>query len=183
MPDRGCELLAAQRLLNELNAGVETTLMHDGVARISRHEHDLQSRLALSRLVCQLTAVHARHDDVGQNQIDRLVLFEQPKSPVAVRCFEDVVTKPAEGLDDISAYILIVLDGQNTFARTAAARLAFHFFRRRIFPGEPPQVDFDGSALARLAVDLHVAAGLFDETVNLAEAEAGALAGLLGCEE
>ena len=45
------------------------------------------------------------------------------------------------------------------------------------------QVDLHRRALAGLAVDLHVAAGLLDEAVDLREAEAGALADILGGEE
>ena len=45
------------------------------------------------------------------------------------------------------------------------------------------QVDPDRGALAGLAVDFDVAARLLDETIDLAQAEAGALAGLFGCEE
>ena len=45
------------------------------------------------------------------------------------------------------------------------------------------QVDPDRRAVAGLAVDFHVAARLLDEAIDLAQAEAGALAGLLGREE
>ena len=48
---------------------------------------------------------------------------------------------------------------------------------------QPRQVDLDRRAVADLAVDLHVAAGLLDEAVDLREPEAGAVADVLGGEE
>ena len=54
---------------------------------------------------------------------------------------------------------------------------------RLLQSGRARQVDLDGRAVAFLAVDLDVAAGLLDEAVHHAEAEAGALADLLGGEE
>ena len=55
--------------------------------------------------------------------------------------------------------------------------------RRRVLAEMARQVDLDRRALPDLAVDLHVAAGLLDEAEDLAEAQAGALADLLGGEE
>src|SRR5580704_3197037 len=48
------ELLIGERLLNEIDTGIETALMHDGVARISGHEQHLQSRMPLPRLLGEL---------------------------------------------------------------------------------------------------------------------------------
>ena len=45
------------------------------------------------------------------------------------------------------------------------------------------QIDLHRRAFADFAVDLHVAAGLLDEAIDLAEAEAGALPFVLGREE
>ena len=50
-------------------------------------------------------------------------------------------------------------------------------------PWKSRQVNLDRRAFTDLAVDLHVAAGLLDEAVHLAEPKAGALARLLGGEE
>ena len=48
---------------------------------------------------------------------------------------------------------------------------------------EPRQIQLHAGALPQHAVDPHVATGLADEAVNLRQAQAGALADILGGEE
>jgi len=64
-----------------------------------------------------------------------------------------------------------------------AGNLAWRRLRLRAIAQQAREIDLDRRALAGLAVDLHVPVRLFDEPVDLAQPEAGALPGFLGSEE
>ena len=53
LADHGCESICGQRFLDQVNPWIESTLMDDRVARISRHEQDLEVRLAPLRFLCE----------------------------------------------------------------------------------------------------------------------------------
>src|ERR1700734_1690884 len=154
--------------------------MHNGIARISGHKHDLQRRLTLYRFIREFATVHTGHDNVGQQQFDGFGFVEQAERFVGSARGEHVITESAQRLDDIAAHVGLVLDDEDAFAETAAADFALDVVLRDILADEAPQIDFEGRAFPDLAVDLHVAAGLLDKAIDLTEAEAGALAGLLG---
>ena len=141
--NRRGELPAVEGLLNQFDARIQPALMDNGVARISRHEQDLQRRPTLAGFFRKLAAVHAGHDDIGQQETDRLVFVDQAKSILAAPGFEHVIAKPSERLHDIGAHIGIVLDDQNAFARMATSRFAPDILQRRRRSDEPAQIDFD----------------------------------------
>ncbi len=94
--DLGSEHSLRQRLLDQLNAGVEPALMHDGIARVAGHEEHLQIGLALLHRVTELPAVHPRQHDVGQQEIDRSSNGQRRR---AVLCLENPVPEPTQNLD------------------------------------------------------------------------------------
>ena len=55
--------------------------------------------------------------------------------------------------------------------------------RRGVLGVQPRQINLDRRALAELAVDLDVAAGLLDEAIDLRQAKPGAVTDFLGGEE
>src|SRR5450631_601944 len=57
IPDFCCQHDLGQGLLKQRDAGIQPALVHDGIARISRHEKYPEVRLAVVQLVGQLTAV------------------------------------------------------------------------------------------------------------------------------
>ena len=97
----------------------------------------------------------------------------------------DGVSEMPERFDGDAANPALVLDHQYHLALLAAMRDhrgALGTLRCGLAE-MPRQVDLDRRADARFGIDLHVAAGLPDKTVDLAQAEAGALADFLGGEE
>ena len=82
----------------------------------------------------------------------------------------------------VCAHLLVVLDDQHGLG-AAGRRTELDIGLDVLETFRARQVDPHGRALAGLAVDLDVAAGLLDEAVDHAEPEAGALALGLGGEE
>src|SRR6476660_6403325 len=82
----------------------------------------------------------------------------------------------------MGAHILVVLYHQDGLGSDAARRVydRLRLRRRLVASQQPRQVELHRRAHAGLAVELHVATRLLDEAVDLAEAEAGALADILG---
>src|SRR6185437_16412609 len=94
-----------------------------------------------------------------------------------------VIAETRERFGDVGANIGVVLDHQDAFVRSPGGLLRPRLFCRGRVAGKTAQVDLDRRAFADLAVDLQVPAGLLDETIDLAEAEPGAVTGSLGGEE
>ena len=115
-PNRAGEVLAGEGFLDQINTGIETALMHDGIARISGHVKNLQGRLKLPRFLRELAAVHAGHDDIGQKQTNILVIAQQMESTFGGCCFEHVISEGPERLDDVAANIGVILDDKDAFA-------------------------------------------------------------------
>jgi len=60
------KLLAIVWLAEQLDAGVQTPVVHDGVLGIARGVEHAQIRMDLHRALGELTTSHARHDDIGE---------------------------------------------------------------------------------------------------------------------
>jgi len=68
---RGREWLREKR-----NAGIEHSLLHDGVVGVARHEQDLGLRAKVLQTPRQVGPTHFTHHHVGEQQVDpsRLLL-------------------------------------------------------------------------------------------------------------
>jgi len=155
-----------------------------GPLGIARGEQNLEAGALLERGRGQLAPVHARHDEVGEDQVDRLAAREPGHGGGRIGNGVDAIAELGERLLRRPAHPGIVLDQQHALA---AAR---QFRRRRFGTGVrlrrhvgARQVDLDARAVAELAVYLHVAVRLLDEAIDHGEAEAAALADRLGGEE
>ena len=101
------------------------------------------------------------------------------------RGLDHPVAELGQDFHRVVADVLVVLHHQNRL-RPRALRLLLRPLGRLgiLHRGQQArQVDLHGRALAGLAVDLHVPARLLDEAVDLREAEARAVAHILGREE
>ena len=134
----------------------------------------------------QLASRHIRHDDVGEQERGLLALVEHAQRLRRTRGLDDAVAELPQGFDGERAHALIVLDNEDDLAAqpSSDAREPASYARRlRGFAVEARQVDLDRRPDPELGIDFHMAAGLANEAVHLAQSEAGALAGAFGREE
>ncbi len=125
----------------------------------------------------------ARHDDVGEQEIDVLALeqFEPLGGPVGL---DDAITQFGELPADDAAHCVVVFDDENALiaAGDGGCRL-WSRFREQILGTPARQVKTEGRTVAHLAVHIDVAARLLHEAKHHAKPEPGAFAWLLGGEE
>ena len=81
MPER----LRGEWFVQERDSRVEDPVVDDGLLGVPGHVDHLQGRASLGQLPGQFRSAGARHDDVGQEHIDRRVPLEQLKRFVRVR--------------------------------------------------------------------------------------------------
>ena len=139
--------------------------------------------MTLGKLARQFIASHARHHQVGKDQIDfavQTVVNLQRGLPIL--SFDDVVTQLLQTLTHIAANGGVVFDDQDGLPARLRVRLAAH---QRILQGcgNRGEVEFEGCAMRRFAVNPDVAAALFHNAVHDRQPQAGAFAHFLGGEE
>ena len=162
--------------------------MHDGVAGVAGGEQHLQPGPAPQRLVGELAAVHAAgHHHVGEQQVDRRRRVEQRRARPR-RCGASARDSRARSGSRRCRRAArrrprppgCVSRADRARGAAAAARLPTV---GASCAAMARQVDLHRRAFADLAVDPHMAGRLPHEAVDLAQAEPGALADLLGGEE
>src|ERR1700704_4096464 len=87
------QYLAAERFLNQLDPRIQTPLMHNGVAGVTRHEENLQTWMTIARLLGKGPTVHAWHDDIGEQQRQAFVFIDHAKGVVATVCLKHVISQ------------------------------------------------------------------------------------------
>src|SRR6266850_4067173 len=84
--------LRRKRLVDELRSLVQHSVMYDAVIYIAGHIQYFHLRAQPSQSRCQLVSTHLRHDDVGEKQMNRLlVAFAEQERGVVILCFQHVV--------------------------------------------------------------------------------------------
>ncbi len=126
---------------------------------------------------------HPRHDHVGDEQVDRTVVFaDQPDRLRAIGRGQHAITPPVEHAAGDLADAVLVLDDQDDLAGAGQiALVGGPRHRRQLFGGR--QHHGARGAEAGLRVEPDIAAGLGDDPVDRGQPEAGALALGLGGEE
>src|SRR3954471_24849082 len=182
LPDRVAELEARERLLQQ-RPRILAELRDDGVAAVPGDEEHAQVDAALrADPGGELLAVHAGHDEVGDERVERALGPPDLERLLGVRGGADPVAVELDHLRDERADDLLVLDEQD-------GALAGPEVDRRLGldAGDDGrgarQEDVERGAFARLAGDADVAAALRHDPVDGREPEARALAGLLRREE
>ena len=161
--------------------------MDDGVGGEAGREQDGEAGAGLQCGVGEAAAVHPRHDDVGEEKVDARVGGNDGERGVAVGGLERGVAQRLERGQAGFAHRGFVLDDEHGLAierarELAALGLAGDLARLRGARGAG-QVELDRGAFALFGIEREMAARLLEEAEDLAEAEAGALADLLGGEE
>jgi hypothetical protein len=158
--------------------------MDDGVPGIAGHEQNPYSGAKTPGLSGQLATVPARHDDVGEQQIDRGVGSQKLEGSFSVRRSDDAIVQTPQYVRQISTHIDIIFDNQNSFCSLRADDRLIRFADFvDVLSLQAWQVNFDGRTLAHLAVNLYVATRLLDESIHLTQAKPGPLSKLLGGEK
>src|SRR5262249_1413503 len=79
LADLPCKNAFDQRLLNELRARVQTTVMNDCVPGVAGHKNNLSPGTTSLNFIRELSAVLSGQHNVRQQQIELLVSVEQPE--------------------------------------------------------------------------------------------------------
>ena len=179
------QVLIGKGFQDQFNAWIQASMVHNGIARIAAHEQHLETGLSPLCFFGELPAVHAaRQTNVGKKQVDFAMRVEQPKTTGPIRRFNYPVTELAKHIDGKATNISFIFDHQNGLSASCGnghgSGPCFIETRGREIAG---QIKLDRGTCAYLAVNLDVSARLFDEAVNLREAEPGTLTDFFGCEE
>src|SRR5258707_969593 len=179
-PDMLGELGLAVGLADDGELLLGAIVGRERLHRVTRGEQDLDVLAQLARLPRQLNAADAiGHDDVGEEQVDRLVALEDRHRLDAVIGDEDAIAEIAQRRHRDIEHVGIVLDDQHRFR-------SFRLHPRpggldlRCRPCRHRQIDRDRRAAADLAGDLDGTAALAHEPIELAKAKPAAFADLLG---
>src|SRR4030088_1419356 len=82
------ECFGSEWLVQERDPRLEDTVLDNGLFRVPRHVDHSESWVLLDQLPGQFRPARARHDDVSQEHVDRLIRLEELKSLVRVRSDE-----------------------------------------------------------------------------------------------
>ena len=107
----------------------ETVAAPDGLAVVVGGDHDDRDLVDPAELVHALEhgkAVHLRHIDVEQHQVDVQILPEHPERLRAVHCLDILVSLAQDGLEHFSVHLRVVNDQDflSVHSRSTAARVA-----------------------------------------------------------
>ena len=159
--------------------------MQYGIAGIAGGVEHLEIGPGLAQPVSQLASVHVRHHHIGEQQVDRQAILDQlHRLDRAVDIVHDEAQFDKAGARH-RADPVIVLDhqhGEVLGRREAHGGLGAGLFLSGQL-GRARQIELHRRALALFGIQVEVPARLLEETIDLAEAEAGALADILGGEE
>jgi hypothetical protein len=85
---------------------------------VRRHDHDRDVGVAFADAVQELVAVHARHSQVGEDDVGRFLRHEAQRL-LAVRRQEDLVAVVRQDLAEALARRLFIVDDQDSSLRRA----------------------------------------------------------------
>jgi hypothetical protein len=158
-----------KRLLNKLNAGIETALVYNGVARISGHKQHLHPGALGKHGVRQFPAIQVGQDNVGQKQIDVMPCIHKLQCRIAVACFQHDIAKFLKTVRGECTNVVVIFNDQNRFL-SVRRRDPYRFIVVIAGRGlRARQIDLYRRSLSRFRVDLDVTSLLFDEAINLAQ--------------
>src|SRR5882724_9192668 len=158
-------------------------MAHDAVVGVSRHAQHAHVWTRRAEPLGQLRAAHLRHDDVGQEQVNRpgVLLADEERLAGDAR-LDDVVAILAQNAAGHDPDLIVVLDQQDGLA--APPRAGHHIgadgVECRIYARE---VDLERGAPARLAVHPDAAAALLNDPKYRRQTEPRAFALPFGREE
>src|SRR5439155_259081 len=167
--------LAAEVLLQELRVLIAGAMVQDEIVRVAGHVEHLHLRAAWHELLGELAAVHARHDHVGQEQMDRfrLPIGDRQRLRTMTGLQHGVAVDPERPTHDLANVVFVLHDQDGLGALRRLRRLALRFDHGdRVV--DASQVDREGAAAAGLAVDPDRAPTLIHDAVDHRQPESNA---------
>src|SRR5688572_21780747 len=175
-PDGAQERLGRKRLWQETDARLQDAVARYCVVRITRHVDDTGLRPVLNNPIADDPAAPARHDDVGQDEMNRLrvcracldgFLCRRRDQDVVAAFLEDALVQVAQ--------TEVVFDHQDRFVAFECLRLVGSRMDRRggCFVQCRWEIDLEGRAYFRLAVQKDVSTALADDAIDGRQAETG----------
>src|SRR5271165_978898 len=94
----------------QIDPGVEDAVMHDRVSCVTGCVEDLQIGHTALRFLGEASPVETWQPDIGEQERNLRVLFEEAKSRPSIRSLQDGVAESRQRLGAIRAHPGIVLD-------------------------------------------------------------------------
>src|SRR3546814_825871 len=142
--------------------------------RVARRDHHLQAGPALPGRFHQVRAGHsARHHHIREQQVDSPLRVHKGEGSRSVRRIENAIAEVLQAYDGHPAQLRLVLDEQDGLTPRTEGIQGQQLRGSRLDRAVDSlgNVEPNRGAMAQLAVDLHVAAGLLYEAVDHREAE------------
>ena len=170
--------------MDEMHRGRQDAVGGEDTGGVAGHENEAELGVLRAQLFRKIQTVHARHHDVGQQEVDLAGMSPREAQAVARGGGREYLVP--EALQYHAAHEQngwLVLHEQDGLAAATCEG-----DRPRLGAGGgglcvPGQVNTEGRAAARLARDIDEAVVLPDNTLDRRKAEPGAPAGILRGEE
>src|SRR5215831_1350497 len=174
--DLSREVLQSKGFLQESSAVLDRPVADDGIFGVTGEEQNLHAWPALNELLYHFPATHARHDNVGDHQVDFSFVARCGDNPsLAIFAFDHLVAFRDKSIAYELSHRLFIFHQQNRLA--PAERGIGH--RRRMRLGRSfrqRQVDMKGGAPAKFTLHHYVSPGLLYNAVHRGEAKSRTLA-------
>ena len=152
------QFLTAIGLAEQVDAAVETPVMHDGVFGVAGGKQHLETGPQRLGRVGELPAIHAaRHHDVSEQQIDIGDLSERVERLRPVIGDDHAITEKLKLLKHIFAHVLVVLDQEDAFGAAGDIYGAGTRQRRLVVRIGARQIELDRRALTKFGINLYMA--------------------------
>jgi hypothetical protein len=110
------ELALGDRLLQQVDALVETALMNHCISRIACHVEHFERRTELLRPSAQLAPIDARHDNIGQQEVNhRLILQKHSECGLRAGRRQHAIVEITQYIRDVGPKFGVVFDHQDGF--------------------------------------------------------------------
>ncbi len=109
--------------MQQIDAGIEHAIVSNGILGVSRHIEHANFREQIADVRRQFAAIHAGHDDIGKQKIDRApVAVDNLQRGGAVFSLENLVALSFQILAGESAEIGFIFDEQDGLLPMLGAR-------------------------------------------------------------
>ena len=172
---------------DQRGTGIEPPL-NDRASGVSSGEQHSQKGPPPAGFLGKLNPVQlSRKPRIDEQERDVRLGLQHPEGGCALRRLQNPIAELAKRLDDMPAYVTVVLDDKDRFKTARGRRILRHHrppaSRVGDLGGETREIQLDGGAFPQLAVDSDPTVALLSKSIDLRQSEAGSLAGGFGREK